>query len=175
MLRQSLKLIVVGLFSLAAVAHGEIYKRVDAEGRITYSNVQTKDSIKLKIGRDALKKSAASAPAPKKYQATTKAANLKQQYRSQISHHTQSKRDATRREILLDELDVEKNALLEAQKAYDIGKRNPEVVRRRNADGSVATFRNVPKYQEKMQKLTATLKMHQRNVELLKKEISALN
>lgn len=175
MLRQSLQLIVIGLLGFAVIAHAEIYKRVDAEGRITYSNVQTKDSVRLKIGRAAPKERVTDVKAPKKSQRTIKAANLKQQYRSQISQNTQSKRDATRREILLDELDVEKKALLEAKKAYEAGKSNPEVVRRRNADGSVATFRNVPKYRAKMEKLTAALEMHQRNVELLKKEISALN
>ncbi len=175
MLRQSFKLILIGVSGISMSVHAEIYKRVDSEGRITYSNVQTKDSTRLKIGHAAPKGRAQSAAAPKKHDGATKAANLKQQYRSQISQNTQSKRDATRREILLDELDAEKKALIEAKKAYDTGKSNPEVVRRRNADGSVATFRNVPKYRAKMEKLTAALEMHQRNVELLKKEISALN
>ncbi len=175
MLRRILKLIVVGSLSFAAVTHAEIYKRIDAEGRITYSNVQTKDSVRLKIGRDAPERRTTSTKTQKNHKATIKAANLKRQYRSQISHNTQSKRDATRREILLDELDTEKKAVVAAQEAYDMGKRNPEVVRRRNADGTVATFRNVPKYREKMERLTAALQMHQRNVELLKKEISALN
>lgn len=175
MLRQSIKLIIVGLISFVLTAHAEIYKRVDAEGRITYSNVQTKDAVRLKIGHTAPKKHTPKTAVQKKYKGVTKAANLKQQYRSQISQNTQSKRDVTRREILLDELNAEKSALVEAKKAYEIGKSKPEVVRRRNADGSVATFRNVPKYRAKMEQLTATLKMHQRNVELLQKEISALN
>lgn len=174
MLRQLHKFFFIAMLSVALNSYAEIYKRVDEEGRITYSNVQTKDSVRLKIGRNAPKSREQGAVAPKKSVTTTKATNLKQQYRAQISRNTQLARDATRREILLSELDSEKKALDEALEAYELGKSNPEVVRRRNADGSVATFRNIPKYQAKMERLTAALKMHQRNVELLKKEISAL-
>lgn len=169
---QSKLLIYIGLMAFASVAHAEIYKRVDDDGRITYSNVATDNAVKLKIGKAAPKKAPVSAQPSAKKQ---KIRQPKYSYRSQISQSAQSKRDETRREILLDELDAEKKALIEAQKAYKAGEANPEVYRRRNADGSYATFRNVPKFRAKMKTLKDTLTMHTRNVELLEKEIEALH
>lgn len=163
------------LLCLVPSVHAEIYKRVDAEGRITYSNVKTGDAVRLKIGHVAPKPRAEAPKRAKNVQKKHKAVTSKHQYRAQVSQYTQSKRDETRKQILLDELDTEKQALLAAQEAYKAGKAKPEVYRRRNADGSYATFRNVPKYRAKMDKLQAELDAHQRNVKLLEKEIDTLN
>ena len=56
-------------------------------------------------------------------------------------------------------------------KAYEEGQSNPEVFKTK--DGK--TFRNVAKFQEKMKNLQAEIDAHQRNIDLLSKEINANN
>ena len=61
--------------------------------------------------------------------------------------------------------------MAEAKKAYAEGEANPETFKTK--DGK--TLRNVAKFQEKMKSLQADVDAHQRNIDLLEKEISALN
>jgi dipeptidase len=151
-------------------AQAEIYKQVDADGHVTYSNVKIKGAKKLVLEpadtnfgtesiapRRASSKSATPASFPK------------------VNSETQKQRDGSRKEILQSELDTEKKALEDAKKAFAEGESNPEVFQKKNADGSSRTFRNVPKFQEKMKNLQADVDAHQRNIELLEKEISSIN
>ncbi|MBA3696727.1 MAG: DUF4124 domain-containing protein, partial [Methylotenera sp.] len=48
-------LILIALSSVALCHHAyaEIYKRVDEDGRITYSNTKTKGSVRLELDPDA--------------------------------------------------------------------------------------------------------------------------
>lgn len=160
--------LLVGTGLLSMTAHAEIYKHVDAEGRITYSNVKIKGAKKLYLepadtsfgnSNDGETKRAPSAKTP------TPASFPK------VDAGTQNQRDGKRKEILQIELDTERRALEEAKKAYAEGESNPEVFR--TADGS--TRRNVPKFQEKMKALQANVDAHQRNIQLLEKEISSIN
>jgi cytochrome c556 len=82
----------------------------------------------------------------------------------------QNQRDDKRKEILQSELASEKSALEQAKKAYAEGESNPEVYR--TAEGK--TFRNVPKFEEKMKTLQADVDNHQKNIQLLQKELDAL-
>ncbi|MGQ0441880.1 MAG: DUF4124 domain-containing protein [Methylophilaceae bacterium] len=150
----------------------EIYKHVDAEGRVTYSNVKTKGAKKLQLepadtnfgGNTST--AARRAPASK----TATPENF-----PKVDSDTQKQRDNSRRDILQAELEAEKAALAAAKQAYAEGESKPEVYQKKNADGSSSTFRNVPKFQEKMKNLQAEVDVHQRNVELLEKEISTIN
>jgi hypothetical protein len=162
----------LGLFlfalTLPLLVHAEIYKIVDAEGRVTYSNVKIKGAKKLQLEpadtnfgnevsseRKRTPSSRTSTPAsfPK------------------IDAGTQNERDGKRKDILQSELDSEKKALEDAKKAYEEGASNPEVFKTK--DGK--TLRNVPKFDEKMKALQAEVDAHQRNIELLEKEISTIN
>lgn len=154
-----------------SIANAEIYKNVDANGRITYSNVGGKNAIPLKIGQTKKPKPQQKAVKPVAKQKVSKPTRSAH---TTVSQYTQTKRDQTRKQILIDEYKAEKAALLAAQQAYKDGLANPEVYRKRNADGSVSTFRNVPKYKQKITKLKDDLDSHQRNIELLQKEIYAL-
>ena len=151
-------------------AQAEIYKQVDADGHVTYSNVKIKGAKKIMIepadtsfgtsgegSKRANSRSATPASFPK------------------VDSETQKQRDGSRREILQSELETEKKALEDAKKAYAEGESKPEVFQKKNADGSSSTFRNVNKFQEKMKNLQADVDAHQRNVELLEKEIGAAN
>jgi hypothetical protein len=144
------------------VALAEVYKVIDADGKVTYTNVPTKGAKKLDID-----------PAP-----TSGAAAPKQNARTptpesfpRVDRQTQNQRDNTRKQILQAELETEKKALEEARKAYTEGESNPEVYKAANGK----TFRNVAKFEEKMKTLQANVDGHERNIQLLQKELDALN
>ncbi|HSI24424.1 MAG TPA: DUF4124 domain-containing protein [Methylotenera sp.] len=158
-------------FLLPQFAFAEIYKHVDADGRITYSNVKIKGAKKLALepadtnfgtGSNSEGGSAKRSPAAR----TATPANF-----PKVDADQQSQRDGKRKEILQGELDAEKIALEEAKKAYAEGAAKPEVYKTK--DGK--TFRNVPKFEEKMKSLQADVNAHQRNIELLEKEITNIN
>ncbi len=152
------------LFTISA--HAEIYKHVDADGRVTYSNVKIKGAKKINLepadtNFGTQNSSEKSAPASK-----SAPANF-----PKVDAETQKSRDSSRKQILLSELESEKRALEQAKKAYEEGKSNPETFR--TPSGGIR--RNVAKFQEKMERLQADVDAHQRNIELLEKEISNIN
>lgn len=157
---------------IATAVHAEIYKHVDADGRITYSNVKIKNAKKLDLE-----------PADTNFGNTPKPANKNSDGAKsstpsdfpKVDSNTQNQRDAKRKDILKSELASEKQALERAKQAYTEGESNPEVYQVKNANGSTSTFRNVPKYQEKMKALQAEVDAHQRNIDLLTKELNQIN
>ncbi|HEY8355494.1 MAG TPA: DUF4124 domain-containing protein [Methylophilaceae bacterium] len=142
-------------------ASAEIYKIIDENGRVTYTNVPTKGAQKLDI--DPPPKNGASTPS--RETRTPSPSDF-----PRVDRQTQSQRDDTRRKILLEELEAERKALEEAKKAYEEGASKPEVYR--GADGK--TYRNVAKFEEKMKQLQANVDAHEKNIELLQKELEAL-
>lgn len=188
-MNKQLTFLSVLLFALTAPAlvHAEIYKHVDSEGRVTYSNVKIKGAKKLDLepadtnfGGDNSAASRETNRAPQAKTATP--ANF-----PKVDNGTQNQRDTKRKEILKAELEAEKQALAKAKAAYIEGESKPEVYQKsrqvitKNADGSTSTktvsdtFRNVPKFEEKMGGLQADVDAHQRNIDLLTKEIGANN
>ncbi len=157
---------------IATAVQAEIYKHVDADGRITYSNVKIKNAKKLDLE-----------PADTNFGNTPKPANKNSDGAKsstpsdfpKVDSNTQNQRDAKRKDILKSELASEKQALERAKQAYTEGESNPEVYQVKNANGSTSTFRNVPKYQEKMKALQAEVDAHQRNIDLLTKELNQIN
>ncbi len=176
-MNKQLTLLSTLLFALIlpALVQAEIYKHVDAEGRVTYSNVKLKGAKKLDLE-----------PADTNFggdnSASTRAANRAPQAKiatpasfPKVDAGTQNQRDNKRKEILQAELEAEKQALAKAKEAYLEGESKPEVYQKRNANGTTSTFRNVAKFQEKMGALQADVDAHQRNIDLLNKEIGANN
>jgi hypothetical protein len=157
---------------IVATAQAEIYKHVDADGRITYSNVKIKGAKKLDLE-----------PADTSFGTTPKSTNPSTDEKKtatpsnfpKVDSTTQNQRDLKRKEILKAELESEKQALERAKQAYAEGEANPEVYQVRNANGTTSTFRNVPKFQEKMKGLQAEVDAHQRNIDLLTKELNQIN
>ena len=163
---------LISALILPQLAHAEIYKTVDSEGRVTYSNVKIKGSKKLDLepadtsfgtGTGASNSDGAAKRAPQARTATPASF-------PKVDANTQNQRDGKRKDILQGELDAEKKALDDAKKAYAEGESNPEVFRTANGQ----TRRNVPKFEEKMKNLQANVDAHQRNIELLQKEINAI-
>ena len=161
-------LLLLGFLSWhASPAWAEIYKKVDENGHVTYSNVPIKGGVRLNLEPPISTNDgpAASSTRPKRAKTPTPA-NF-----PRVDKATQSKRDDKRRQILLDELETEKKALVDARQAYTEGKAVPEVYKA--PDGS--TRRNVTKYEEKMQRLQTAVEAHEKNDELLQKELDSLN
>lgn len=147
---------------LSPIAVAEVYKVIDADGRVTYTNVPTKGAKKLDI--DPVPSNGA--PAPKANARTATPETF-----PRVDKQTQNQRDNTRRQILEAELEAEKKALEEAKKAYAEGESKPEVYKAANGK----TFRNVAKFEEKMKGLQANVDAHERNIQLLQKELDAFN
>jgi len=146
----------------------EIYKRVDPDGRVTYSNIKTKGATRLELDPDenviSNDRARASASGTANKRTPTPEGFPK------VDKNTQNQRDDKRKEILQNELAAEKAALEQARKAYAEGEANPEVYKAPNGK----TFRNVPKFEEKMKTLQADVDSHQKNIELLQKELDSL-
>ena len=91
---------------LALPAHADIYKCADADGHVTYSNVQAKNCKKLNldpVSTVPAAKAAAKTPTPAGF--------------PKIDDSTQKARDGDRRHILESELAAEQKNLDEAKKA----------------------------------------------------------
>lgn len=141
-------LLVLMLFN-AAPAAAEIYKYVDENGRITYTNIPKKGSKKLDLDPiSAAKTRNSSGPAdfPK------------------VDNYTQKKRDYLRKQILQDELANEEKAFAEAQKALKEGEAT------RIGD----EVRNNQKYLDRVKRLKDNVSLHERNIAALKKELGDL-
>jgi len=145
---------------VAGNAYAEIYKHIDADGHTTYSNIKNKGATRLDV--DPAANSIGRVPATKR---TATPDSF-----PRVDKNTQYARDGKRRDILQAELESEQAALAQALKAYAEGESNPEVF----ITPTGATFRNVAKFQEKMQRLQADVDNHQKNIELLQKELNAL-
>lgn len=91
---------------IATAAHGEIYKQVDANGRVTYSNVPMKGATRLNL------EPINTVPAGRPKTTVLSPAGF-----PKVDSDTQRKRDDTRRKILEDELSTEEKMLADARKS----------------------------------------------------------
>lgn len=141
-------------------------KYEDADGRIIYSNMPMKGFKKLAcFGSDGPSSSGGSvggSRAPRASQNPTPADFPR------VDSSTQRARDDTRRTILKEELAAEQKSLEQAKKDYAEGEANPEVFR--NKDGGIN--RNVAKFEEKMKKLQEAVDLHEKNIQMLQKELA---
>lgn len=168
-------LLISGLIasSISFAAHADIYKCVGDSGIPAFVDGKTKAASNYKncvlFIHDDSASGNAGAPAGNKAgrQGQTKTATPTDFPR--VDRQTQGQRDGVRKDILKQELEAENQALEEAKKAYAEGESNPEMFT--GADGK--RFRNVPKFQEKMQKLQSDVNTHEKNIELLQKELGS--
>ena len=139
---------LLALFLLCAPfpALAEIYKFVDENGRVTYTNIPKKGATKLDVG-------GSSAPAR---------TNRGPSNFPKVDSQTQKKRDDMRKEILESELASEQKALADAQKALKDGEgsRLPDEAN------------NPQKYLERIKRLRDAVASHEQNVAALKKELA---
>jgi hypothetical protein len=158
-----MKQVLVLLGSALAVfpVWADIYKYVDEQGVPTYTNVPSKlpASGATRIAVDpspsgSRRNGASQNGAQSKSNAATPA-NF-----PRVDNETQRKRDASRRQILEDELKAEEKLLSEARKNLTDG----EAVR-------LGGERNYQKYLDRVQKLRDDVAVHEKNIAALKKEL----
>ncbi|HXZ97350.1 MAG TPA: DUF4124 domain-containing protein [Burkholderiales bacterium] len=131
-------------------AKADIYKKVDEDGRVTYSNVPSKGAQKLNL--EPLN----TVPSGKPGAETS--GNF-----PKVDAETQKSRDEVRRQILENELSQEMAQLEEAKKALA----EAESTR-------LGSERNYQRYLERVQPFKDEVDKHQKNVDALKEELAGL-
>lgn len=156
-------LLLCVVFAASSAAHAEIYKRVDKEGRVTYSSEPIKGAKKLKL--DPLP----TVQAPK---AVTNPRNRESEEAAfpRVDQATQKRRDDKRLRILQDELASERQALEEARAQLKLAEDTPQIYT--GAGGK--TYRNMAKYEESVQAAQENVRVHENNLRAIQTEIDHL-
>ena len=121
---------------LAQPAAAEIFKYVDENGRITYTNVPKKGAKKLDLDPGSTGKSRVGNAGPSSF--------------PKVDNQTQRKRDDQRKQILHEELATEEKSLADAKIALKEGEAQ------RLGDEA----RNYPKYLERIKRLKDDVALH---------------
>lgn len=132
----------------AQIAQGEIYKFVDDNGHVTYTNMPRPGARKVDLGPGQEVKPAQEGRRAKK---PSTARNPTPAYFPRVDSGTQSRRDDMRRQLLMEELNSEQRNLNAARSAYNGGRGQP------GAD---------------LNNLMDAVRLHEKNIEMLNKELS---
>jgi uncharacterized protein DUF4124 len=138
--------------------HASVYKCVDSNGSVTYTNDRTLGRGCKELSED---QPVSSMPAPSRPPASAPRTSPSDFPR--VAPDAQRSRDDTRRQVLEKELHVEETALADAKKTLG----EQEAVR-------LGDERNYQKVLDRLQPYKDKVELHQRNVEALKKEIGGL-
>lgn len=141
------------LLALAPAAQAEIYKFVDENGLVTYTNMP-RPGAKPQMIIPEIPTAPPGAPgkaAPAAGKAKPSGRIATPSYFPKVDVGTQRKRDDMRRQLLMEELRSEERNLAAAKSAFTAGSRQP---------GSDIT------------KLLDSVRMHEKNIEMLNKELS---
>lgn len=140
-----MRLVLFISLALAALpVQADIYKHVDADGHVTYSNTPRPGAKRI-ITDPARPKAKAASAAPRARASSTPADFPR------VDPATQRQRDTTRRQLLLDELKAEEDLLAAARSA---------LANAPSKSGSDAG------------KLAESLRLHEKNIEMLQKELA---
>jgi hypothetical protein len=148
----------LALLLAASAVQADIFKCVDEQGRVTYTNTRAPKGCTT-LNRDLPVTSVPAAGSGNdKAGAPSGAASF-----PKVSDEVQRSRDGDRKRILSQELATEEKALEEARKALA----EQEAVR-------FGDERNYQKVLDRLQPYKDKVELHQRNVEALKREIAGL-
>lgn len=141
---------------LAAPAQAEIYKYVDENGQVTFTDVHRKGAQRIELpGAPATLPSAgkspvrASGPSPANF--------------PRIDAGTQKRRDDIRRQVLQDEIDGERRNADEARRQLALGERLQPGERATDAS-----------YLGRLSRLRASVRQHEQNVVSIQRELANL-
>jgi hypothetical protein len=147
-----LRLLAAGLTCLALLGSGncaaEIYKFVDDNGHVTYTNMPRPGAKKLQLEAPTGKSAGGELKTARKHR---DASNPSPTYFPRVDSGTQRKRDDMRRQLLTEELVSEERNLNAARSAYAGGRRQP------GAD---------------LTRLLEAVRLHEKNIEMLNKELA---
>lgn len=142
---------------LAAPAQAEIYKYVDENGQVTFTDVYRKGATRIVLP-------GAPAPLPSAPKAPRKASyNPSPADFPRIDAGTQKRRDDIRRQVLEDEIAGERRNAEEARRQLQLGER---LLPGERASDST--------YQNRVKKLQATVQQHEQNVVSIQRELANL-
>lgn len=147
----NIRYILTLLCVMSPLAQAEIYKAVDENGHVTYSNAPLKGGKKI-ISTPQGDGSRHSG------KVSSSKGNASPSNFPKIDSETQKNRDGTRQKILQNELESEEKLLIEARKSL------------KEADANRAD----PKHDEKVKGFLAEIKVHEKNIEALNTELSKL-
>lgn len=143
---------------VALPVSADVYKCVDADGHVTYTNDKSRATGCKPLASDMPVSSVPGPASSRAKPAAPAAAGF-----PSVSGDQQKSRDGERRRILQSELDTEEKSLEQAKKALSEG----EAVR-------LGDERNYQKYLDRIQGLKDNVALHERNVDALRKELSKL-
>lgn len=152
-----LVLMTLGNLSVNGYAETEIYKHVDEHGRVTYLNKSVKDGEKLLV----IKTPPTSG--------TKEVGRLSHRF-PKVDQQTQLNRDTKRRQILENELVVEKKLLIYARKVLSKVQVNAEIIKSKAIQPDLYEA----KYKEKVKLIQNKVRLHERNIAALMKELANL-
>lgn len=155
-------LLAIPLLLMAPLAQAQVYKCVDANGSITYTNDRGAGRGCQQLSEDL---PVSSVPAPPKRSASPSGASSNGSAGNfpRVSPEAQRARDDTRRQVLDKELATEEAALAEARKTL-----SEYEARFQGAE------RRLPTVQSRIEAEQEKIATHQRNIEALQKEIGNL-
>jgi hypothetical protein len=152
-------ILIVSLLILPSLAQAEIYKYVDENGQVTFTDVYKRGAKRLDMpgvpvglssgGDGKLQKRASYNPSPANF--------------PRIDTATQKKRDDIRRQVLQDEVSTEQKNADEARRQMALGERLQPGER-----ASDSTYLN------RVKKLRDTIAQHEQNVSAIQREINNL-
>jgi hypothetical protein len=143
--------------ALAAPAQAEIYKYVDENGQVTFTDVYRKGAQKIELPGAPSALPTGKAPARRASYAPSPA-NF-----PRIDAGTQQRRDDLRRQVLQDEIAGERRNAEEARRQLALGERLQPGERATDAT-----------YISRVNKLRATLQQHEQNVTAIQRELANL-
>ncbi|MCB1909258.1 MAG: DUF4124 domain-containing protein [Rhodocyclaceae bacterium] len=154
-------LLGLALAIFGSSASAGIYKCVDSQGRITYTNDVDNAKGCSKLDEDLPVSSVPALKAPAR--PAPQAGGTAERDFPRVSPDEQQSRDESRRSILDSELKAEQKALADAEKAF--------------AEQDSIRFGDERNYQKKLDRLEPfkqQVELHRRNIEALQKEITNL-
>lgn len=143
---------------LAAPAQAEIYKYVDENGQVSFTDVYRKGGKRIELPHTPAPLPDASNKAPKKASYKPSPADF-----PRIDAGTQKRRDDVRRQVLQDEINGEKRNAEEARRQLALGERLQPGERATDAT-----------YRSRVDKLRATVQQHEQNVSSIQRELANL-
>jgi hypothetical protein len=153
------------LLAASGTVRADIYKHMDEDGRITFTNIYRKGAVKVEVESAAHTPAASGKPTTGARTANKpKPVAVSPASFPRVSTQTQKQRDDSRRRILDQELANESGLLEQARGALTEGK----VVRPGDERNDYRA------YISRVQRLMETVQLHEQNVLAIQQEISLL-
>ncbi|KAF0813989.1 hypothetical protein IGB42_01668 [Andreprevotia sp. IGB-42] len=147
------------LLLAAPLALADIYKYVDDEGRVTFSNIPMRGAQRIYTDPAP----AVPAPKPRSKGGTTERVNAPSPGNfPKVDAATQKSRDSNRKLILQEELNAEQQALADARRALGDA----------DANRTPEERSNISKYTERLGRLRDAVVTHEKNVTALTNELA---